>query len=158
MFGFYLMNRNFFIFSVMVTIGTKTIRIVNEAMNYVIENLNDQLVIPNYDSSWAADGHELFEGLKSKLMFRITIKNTATTNDILDLGSAMADVAELLVDDYLQSDCDITMEFDGTCDRKTRRYFKVDHTYSVSRTTKINGDTFDVTVEMTRTYTKKSNE
>ena len=147
------MNSNFIL--VMVTIGTKTIRIVNEAMNYVIENLNDNLVIPSYDSSWASGGHELFEGLTSELIFKITIKNTAITNDTRDLGSAMADVAELLVEDYLESDCDVTMEFDDTGNHKTRRYFKVDYTYSVSRTTKINGDTFDITVDMTRQYTKK---
>ena len=156
------MNGNLFIFVFifdMVTIGTKTIRIVNEAMNYVIENLNDQLVIPSYDSSWASGGHELFEGLTSELIFQITIKNTAITSDIRDLGSCVADVAEILVEDYLEADCDITMGFDGTCsNHKTRRYFKIDHTYSVSRTTKINGDTFDITVAMTRQYTKKSNE
>ena len=150
------MNCNLFgLLFVMVTIGTKTIRIVNEAMNYVIENLNDQLVIPSYDSSWASGGHELFEGITSELIFQITIKNTAITNDIRDLGSAMADVAELLVDDYLESDCDITMEFDGTCNHKTRRYFKVDHTYSVSRTTKINGETFEITVTFERKYNKR---
>jgi len=138
----------------MVTIGTKTIRIVNEAMNYVIENLNHQLVIPSYDSSWASGGHELFEGFKSELIFQITMKNTSITNDTRDLGSAMADVAELLVDDYLDSDCDVTMGFDGTGNHITRRYFKVDYSYSVSRTTKINGDTFAITVEMMRKYTK----
>jgi hypothetical protein len=142
----------------MVTIGTKTIRIVNEAMNYVIENLNDNLVIPSYDSSWASGGHELFEGLTSELIFKITIKNTAITNDIRDLGSCVADVAEILVEDYLEADCDFTMKFHGTGDQKTRRYFKIDHTYSVSRTTKINGDTFDITVDMTRQYMNKSNE
>ena len=150
------MNCNLFgLLFVMVTIGTKTIRIVNEAMNYVIENLNDQLVIPSYDSSWASGGHELFEGITSELIFQITIKNTAITNDIRDLGSAMADVAELLVDDYLESDCDITMGFDSTCNHITRRYFKVDYTYSVSRTTKINGETFEITVTFERKYTKR---
>jgi len=153
--GVHSMNRNFFIFAAMVTIGPKTIHIVNQAMNYVIETLNDQLAIPNYDSSWASGHHELIKGLTSELIFKITIKNATVTNDTRDLGLAMADVAEILVEDYLEADCDIDNTFN---DLKTRRYFKVDHTYSVSRTSEINGNAFEITVDMTRTYTKKSNE
>lgn len=144
----------------MYSIGQQTIKNVNVSLDYIELQLKYQHVIPYYAHGWAYSWHEHIPGLTSALKCIIEIKNTGCVvdEDDYDYGNAIAEMAEVLVED----DCDTDVNGSITYDAETQRplpsikFFKMDYTHSASRTVEINGQQFKITVTYERKYTQKS--
>lgn len=144
----------------MYSIGQQTIKNVNVSLDYIETQLKYQYVIPHYAHGWAYSRHEHIPEITSKLKCIIEITNTAhvTEEDDYDWGNAIAEMAEVLVED----DCDNDVNGSITYDTETQRplpsikFFKMDYTHSASRTVDINGQQFKITITYEREYTQKS--
>lgn len=144
----------------MYSIGQQTIKNVNDSLDYIELQLKYQYVIPYYAHGWAYSCHEHIPDLTSTLKCIIEIKNTecVVDEDDYDYGNAIAEMAEVLVED----DCDTDVNGSITYDSETQvhlpsiKFFKMDYTRTASRTVEINGQKFKITVTYERKYTQKS--
>lgn len=144
----------------MYSIGQQTIKNVNVSLDYIETQLKYQYVIPHYVHGWAYSRHEHIPDVISMLKCTIEVKHTENVvdKDDYDYGDAIAEMAEVLVED----DCDNDVNGSITYDSETQRplpsikFFKMDYTHSASRTVEINGQHFKITVTFERKYTQKS--
>jgi hypothetical protein len=129
---------------------------MNDSMDFIIGNLTDQYVIPNYARGENSYGHDSIDGLKSHLRCIIEVSNVKHREFSQDLGNTLGDMAEIIVDDYLERDCNRESEYDSaTNSRKPpRRFFKVNYIRTITRMVEISGETFEVNLTYERKYEK----
>ncbi len=137
----------------MFTIGKSLENCLNTAIDYVVKNLEHQFVIPHYSCEHAWDTHNDIVGHVSKLSCDIEVKNIArydeeATDDDEYGDAAIACMAQVIVNNYVCSDCD-NPTFD--CDEPIY-HFKINYSKSMSRIVNINGEEFEITVIFERTY------
>ena len=137
----------------MFIVGPATIDDINSSIDFVATNLKHQYVIPHYACGYACDHHTSINGLTSSFYCKIVIKNANQFEHEIDVdyGEALADMAEVIVEDYLDSDCNKDGNYYET---PAIYYFKIDYSKSITQTVEINGEPFEITVTYERKYTK----
>ena len=142
-----------------MTFAPNLIKEMDESMDFIITNLKHQYIIPNHAYGWSKDEHHNIEGIVSKFKCTIELKNVNNEDDEedptqQDVGNALADMAEIIVMDFIDMDCSHKGGYDTETNTRLPpiRFFKMDYTRTITKQVEINEETFEVTLTYERTY------
>lgn len=143
-----------------MTFAPRLVKEMDDSMEFIITNLKNQYIIPVYSHGWCENGHNGINGIVSKFKCIVEVTNVSREEkdhcDAADIGTALADMAEIIVEDHLDDDCDLVSGFFDSA-TNTRLppicFFRMDYIRTITKSVEIGGTTFEVQLTYERKYT-----
>jgi len=141
----------------MSSIGPRTIKQINEAIDFVETNIKNQYVIPHCAFGLFDDNHYEIDGLISHLKCKIAFRNLKYEVKFHNYGVTLDDIAKIIIEDEITSDADDYITHDPLTGNRLPpiMMFKIDYTHTINRVVDINGEPFEIAVTFERKYTKR---
>ena len=144
-----------------MTFAPKLIKEMDESIEFIMTNLKHQYIIPNRAYGSAEGSYTSDDGIESTFKCSIQVTNLKFLGEKgpADIGTALSDMAQIVVDDNLDTDC----YQEGGCFHPDFKhglppiyFFRMDYTRTIIKRVEISDCTFEVELTYERKYEKSN--